>query len=125
MRARSLHKSWLLACCFMLAASGRALPEHICRPALAVKDARYSAMHLPRLERTWTAELWVDASPCLSSSGAFEIVFSIEKENAMDYEVRAQFIWRPGKISISKEFWVDEAVAHYRIDGIAPCSCRS
>jgi len=47
-------------------------------------------------------------------SGRFEIVNSMEKENAPDYEVREELMWLPGSMKVSNEFWIDEAVAAYR-----------
>ena len=66
----------------------------------------------------------VDASQCQTLSSRFGIVYSMENENAPDYEVREELMWLPGSIKVSKEFWIDEAVAAYRTDNIAPCSCR-
>jgi hypothetical protein len=122
MRQRCLHG--LLACSMGLMSSTQAAGQEICRPALAFKEAHYSHMQLPKLERTWTAVASVDASRCLTFSGSFEIVFVIEGENAPDYEVRDAFAWTPGAVKLSKEFWADEAVASYRVDNIATCPCR-
>ena len=66
----------------------------------------------------------MDASQCQTLLGRFGIVYSMENENAPDYEVREELMWLPGSIKVSKEFWIDEAVAAYRTDNIAPCSCR-
>ena len=66
----------------------------------------------------------VDASQCQTLSGRFEIVYSMEKETAPDYEVREELTWVPGSMKVSKEFWIDESVAAYRTDNIAPCPCR-
>ena len=98
--------------------------QQTCKPALAISGAHYSAMQLPKLERTWTALVSVEASRCATSSGSFEIVYSMEKENALDFEFRERFLWRPGTIKVSKDFWADEAVAAYRVDNVEPCPCR-
>ena len=114
----------LLACSMGVMSLTQAFGQQTCRPALAFTEAHYSPMQLPRRERTWTAVLSVDASSCLTSSGHFEVVYSVETENGPDFEVREQFSWRPGLNKVTKEFWIDEAVAAYGIDNIAPCPCR-
>jgi hypothetical protein len=76
-------------------------------------------MQLPKLQRTWTAVLSVDASHCQTLSGRFEIAYSMENESAPEYEVREELMWLPGSMKVSKEFWIDEAVAAYRTDNIA------
>src|SRR5262249_52963377 len=100
----------------------QALGQQACKPKMMFVEVRYSPMQLPKLQRTWTAVLSVDASQCQTLSGRFEIVFSMEKENAPDYEVREELTWLPGSMKVSKEFWIDEAVAAYRVDNIA-CAC--
>jgi len=102
----------------------QALGQQACKPTMTFIDARYSAMKLPKLQRTWTAVLSVDASHCQTLSGRFEIVYSMEKESAPDYEVREELMWLPGSMKVSKEFWIDEAVAAYRTDNVASCPCR-
>ena len=102
----------------------QALGQQECKPTMTFIDARYSAMQLPKLQRTWIAVLSVDASHCQTFSGGFEIVYSMEKESAPDYEVREELTWIPGSMKVSKEFWIDEAVAAYRTDNIASCPCR-
>jgi hypothetical protein len=89
----------------------QALGQQACKPTMTFIEARYSAMQLPKLQRTWTAVLSVDASQCQTLSGRFEIVYSMEKESAPDYEVREQLTCVPGSMKVSKEFWIDEAVA--------------
>jgi hypothetical protein len=101
-----------------------AFAEQTCRPSLTLTRAQYSPMRLPNRERTWTAVLSADASSCETSSGHFEIAYSMEKENVLDYEVREEFTWVSGSQKISKEFWIDEAVTAYRLGSIAPCPCR-
>jgi hypothetical protein len=102
----------------------QALGQQACKPTMMFIEVRYSAMQLPKLHRTWTAVLSVDASQCQTLSGRFEIVYSMEKETAPDYEVREELTWLPGSTKVSKEFWIDEAVAAYRVDNIGPCPCR-
>jgi len=114
----------LLAGSLGLVATTQALGQQACRPALAVKEVRFSEMQPPTRQRTWTAVLAVDASSCATTSGRFDIVFSRLKENAPDIEFREQLTWRPGSANISIDFWADEAVAGYWLDNIAPCPCR-
>jgi|SRR5690349_17503716 hypothetical protein len=121
-----MRAEWVLVLAVNIAVlSGRqALGQQACKPTMMFIEAHYSAMQLPKLQRTWTAVLSVDASHCQTLSGRFDIVYSMEKESAPDYEVREQLTWVPGSMKVSKEFWVDEAVAAYRIDNIGPCACR-
>jgi hypothetical protein len=96
-----------------------------CRPALAIKDAQFSEMRQPTLERRWTATVSVDASRCAANTGGyFEIGFLRQKENALDIEFREQFVWLPPSVKVSVDVWADEAVGHYWIDSVAPCTCR-
>ena len=89
--------------------------QPICRPTLAFTEAHYAPMKLPKLERTWTVALTVDASPCAAQSGTFSILFTVWKENAPDIAFVETFQWTPDLNVISKEFWVDEAVGAYRV----------
>lgn len=114
----------LLACAMGLLNVTQALGQPTCRPALTITEVRYSAMQLPKTERTWTAIVTAEPSSCLTSSGQFDIVFSIERESGPDFEVRQTFAWRSGAATISRAFWMDEAPAAYRIENIAPCACR-
>jgi hypothetical protein len=43
----------------------QALGQQACKPTMTFIEARYSAMQLPKLQRTWTAVLSVDASQSL------------------------------------------------------------
>ena len=98
--------------------------QPICRATLAFSEAHYTPMELPRLERTWTVGLTVDASRCATDSGSFSIQVTLWKENAPDTEFVETFQWKPDLNVISKEFWVDEAVGAYRVIEIHPCPCR-
>jgi hypothetical protein len=102
----------------------QAIGQQTCRPALAVKQVRFSEMTPPTLERNWTAVLSVDASRCTTTSGRFEIVFSRLKENGIEIEFREQFTWRPDEVQVSVGFWADEAVERYWLANIAACPCR-
>ena len=95
-----------------------------CRPVLALKDVRFSPMRPPTLERKWTAVLSVDASRCATTSGRFAILFSRLKETAPEIDFREQFMWKPGAVEVSIDFWADEAVETYWLDDVAPCPCR-
>ena len=55
---------------------------------------------------------------------SFEIVFSRLKENGLEIEFRQQFIWTPPAVTVSVDFWADEAVEQYWLDNVAPCPCR-
>jgi len=115
----------LMTCCVGLLICSQAFAQQTCKPSLAFIQVHYPGMQLPKLERTWSAVLSVDASRCLTTTGRFEIVYALEKENALDYEVREPFQWRPGAVMVSKDFWIDETVAAYRVDNIATCPCRN
>lgn len=114
----------LLACAMSLMSVTQALGQPTCSPTLAIAEVHYSAMQLPRTERTWTATVTADPSGCLTPSGQFDIVFSIERESGPDIQVRQAFAWRAGSVRITREFWLDEAVAAYRVENVAPCPCR-
>jgi len=79
---------WVLALTANIAVlcGAQASGQQACKPTMTFIDARYSAMQLPKLQRTWIAVLSVDASHCQTFSGGFEIVYSMEKESAPDYE---------------------------------------
>lgn len=115
----------LLAGSISLFGGTQAVGQQICRPALSIKEVRFSEMQPPTFERKWTAMLSVDASACATNSGRFQIVFSRLKEIGIDLEFREQFIWKPVAVEVSLDFWSDEAVAEYRLGEIAPCPCRN
>src|ERR1700756_2949229 len=48
--------------------------QQMCKPALAVTEAGISEAQ--NRQRTWTGVLSVDASPCSSASGEFQIEFT-------------------------------------------------
>ena len=118
----------VLACAaFLLAgttideASGAA--ASICKPALTVKDVKFSAVNPETMIRTWTATVVVDASRCASSGGAFEILFTRLMENGPDADFIEQFEWKPGAIEVAVDFWADEAVEYYWIESVQACPC--
>lgn len=116
--------SGLAGLALALAGGTHALAQPACRPTMAFTEAHYSAMKLPKLERTWTAVFTADPSRCATSSGTFSIVFTVWTENGPDFEAVQTFDWKPDINVISKQFWADEAVGAYRVD-IAPCPCRN
>jgi hypothetical protein len=114
----------LLAGGIGLISETQASGQKICKPTLAFKEVRFSEMQPPTFERKWTAVLSVDASLCTTTSGRFEIVFSRLKENGPEIEFREQFIWRPASVTVSVDFWADEAVERYWLSDVAACPCR-
>jgi hypothetical protein len=114
----------MLASVFGLIDTAWAASAAVCKPALAFQDVRFSAVNRETLIRTWTAKVLVDASRCASSSGRFEILFTRQKENAIEVDFTESFEWRPGAVEIAVEFWTDEAVEDYRATRIAECPCR-
>ena len=98
--------------------------EPICKPTLGFREVRFSPMQPPTLERKWTAVLSVDASRCATASGRFGIIFSRMKENALETDFVEHFTWKPGSMEVSVNFWADEAVEGYWLNGVAACPCR-
>lgn len=63
------------------------------------------------------------------SSGRFHIYFVREKENAPELVFGEAFTWqtdasRRGRIEVSVDFWIDEAVLHYSAPYAERCPCR-
>ena len=113
----------LLASGIGLVDAAHASPD-VCRPTLAVTDAQFSGMRPPTMERQWTAVVSVDASQCATTTGNFQITFSRLKENGLEVDFRETFTWRPPSVRVSVDFWADEAVESYWLNGIAACPCR-
>jgi hypothetical protein len=98
--------------------------QELCRPRLAIKEVQFPEMRLPALRRTWTAVVSVDASRCAANSaGHFEIRFSRLKEMGIDIEFSEEFVWLPPSVTVSVDFWIDEAVERYWIDNVSTCPC--
>jgi hypothetical protein len=118
---RSLHLAgWLAGSVVVFTATSNAA-QRMCKPALTVTKASISEAR--NRQRTWTGVLTVDASPCSSTSGEFEIEFTRLKENAPDLQFVERFTWASGQTKVSLEIWWDEWVQDYRVSRIAPCPC--
>jgi hypothetical protein len=96
----------------------------ICKPVIGFKEIRFSPTHRETMERTWSATLSVDASRCATKSGHFQILFARSKENAPEDEFVEPFVWKPGAMDVSVNFWADEAVEAYWLHSVATCPCR-
>jgi hypothetical protein len=119
---RSLHLAgWLAAGVVVCTATPNAA-QQMCKPGLAVTEASISEAR--NRQRTWTAVLSVDASPCSSAFGEFEIEFTRLKENAPDLRFVERFTWASGQTKVSLDVSWDEWVQDYRLSRIAPCPCR-
>jgi hypothetical protein len=122
---RSAYMRVLTAAPLILMGASNSWSQPICRPTLAFTEAHYTAMKLPKLERTWTVAFTVDASRCATDTGRFAILFTVWKENAPDTEYVETFQWIPDLNVISKQFWVDEAVGAYRVIEVHRCPCAN
>ena len=101
-----------------------ALAAPVCKPVIGFKEVRFSPTDRETMERMWSATLSVDASRCLTTSGRFIILFSRLKENAIEHEFVEPFMWKPGTVEVSLNFWADEAVEGYWLHSVAACPCR-
>jgi hypothetical protein len=110
-----------LAAVFVLSGTTQSMAEIICKPALTIKETRFSEAR--NQQRIWTAALAVDASRCATRSGPFEIKFIRLKETGPDLLFSESFMWRPGQVEVSVDFWWDESVHHYWIGEVVPCGC--
>jgi hypothetical protein len=105
-------------------AMGQDTSGYMCRPTLAISEVHFTEMQPPRLSRTWSAIVAVDASHCAgNATGTFEIVFVREKETGPDLEFRERFEWRAPSVKVQVDFAADEAVQSYRIDNVRACDC--
>jgi hypothetical protein len=96
--------------------------ETLCRPALKFEQVGLSETQ--GHQRLWSAVLAVDASQCATISGRFYVNFVRLKEMAPDLLFSEEFTWSPGRIEISVELWLDEAILDYRISYVASCPCN-
>jgi hypothetical protein len=117
------YTSGLLAWIIGLVSVTEVVGQQVCKPLLAFKDVQFSEMQPPTMERKWTAVVSVDASRCATTSGRFAIVFARLVEIGPEIEFRQQFIWRPPSVTVSVDFWADEAVESYWIDRVQACPC--
>ena len=102
----------------------QAMADDACAPTLAISDVHFTEMQPPRLSRTWSAVVAVDASHCAAkATGTFEIVFVREKETGPDLEFRERFVWRAPTVRVQVDFAADEAVQSYKIDNVTACDC--
>jgi len=119
---RSLHLAgWLAGSVVVFTATPDAA-QQICKPALALTEASISDVR--NRQRTWTGILSLDASPCSSASGEFEVEFTRLKENAPDLRFIERFTWASGQTKVSLDIWWDEWVQDYRVSRVAPCPCH-
>ena len=102
----------------------QAMATTVCKPALAIQDVHFSPIDLETMQRHWAAALSVDASSCATTSGAFEIFFTLWSETAPDDELVRTFTWTPGRIAVSVDLAAGEAFGGYWLQGIGPCPCR-
>jgi hypothetical protein len=122
---RSSFIAGLLVCMIGLAGMTQAFARPVCRPALTFKEVRFSPMQMPTFERRWTAVVSVDASRCAAkTAGYFEIGFLRLAEHAPDAEFQEQFIWLAPEVTVSVDFWADEAVERYWVHSVPACRCR-
>jgi hypothetical protein len=102
----------------------QAMGDDACAPTLAMSDVHFTEMQPPRLSRTWSAVVAVDASHCaVKATGTFEIVFVREKETAPDLVFRERYVWHAPSVIVQVDFAADEAVQSYRIDNVTACDC--
>src|SRR5258708_7608335 len=94
----------LAALAVVFAGCTDAFAQPACRPAMAFTEPHYSAMQLPKLERTWTVAFTADPARCATSSGTFSIVFTVWTENGPDFEVVQTFGWKPDVNVIARDF---------------------
>ena len=90
---RAFHRSILLAVSSAPLGAMPNVAQQICKPTLAVTQARISEVR--NQQRTWTGILAVDASHCSTTSGQFEIEFTRLKETAPDLRFIERFTWVP------------------------------
>jgi hypothetical protein len=115
-RVSAAAAALLLACVSTPTSAGR-----ICKPALTVKDVKFSEARNEL--RKWTATLAVDSSHCVDSSGSFEIRFTRLKEFGPDLLFTERFSWSSPSVEVSLDFWWDEAVGDFWIGDVSPCGC--
>jgi len=108
----------------LLANLEQAIAAPICKPTLTFRDVHLSPIDLETMQRHWVAALSVDASSCATTSGSFEILFTLWSETALDDELVRVFTWKPGLIEVTVDLAAGEAIGGYWLQGIGPCACR-
>jgi hypothetical protein len=96
--------------------------ETLCRPTLTFEQARLAETR--GRQRRWSAVVAVDASQCATASGRFYVNFVRIKEMTPDLLFSEEFTWSPGRMEISLDVWLDEALLDYWIGYVALCPCR-
>jgi hypothetical protein len=113
--------SFAVAAIFISCVSTPTMAARICKPALTIKDVKFSEVR--DRQRKWTATLAVDSSHCAESSGTFEIKFIRLKEFGPDLLFTERFSWASPVVEASLDFWWDESVGDFWIGDVSPCSC--
>ena len=113
----------LLAAAIAVSGMSFAAAGAVCKPKLTVKDIRFSEVQRDTQERRWTATVAADASRCASTAGYFDLGILRQKENGVELQFREQFIWSAPTVMVGIDFWADEAVEDYWIEGVQPCPC--
>jgi len=108
----------------VLADAAQATAAPPCKPALAFQQVSFSPINFETMQRRWTTILSVDAAPCATTSGGFEILFVLWSETAPDDEFIRAFTWTPGSTVVAIDLTADEAIGGYWLQSIATCPCR-
>jgi hypothetical protein len=112
-----------LALGFVLSSVTQTMAQVDCRPSLTFKELKWSE---PQNQmRKWTGVLSVDATRCKATSGPFEIKFIRLKEFGPDLLFTEKFLWSPGLVEVSLDFWWDESVDDYWIGDVLSCGCAN
>jgi hypothetical protein len=117
------HCAILLAGTAALFSATQTNGETLCRPTLTFEQARLAETR--GLQRRWSAVVTVDASECATTSGRFFVNVVRLKEMTPDLLFSEEFTWNRGRIEISVELWLDEAVLNYWIGYVPMCPCRN
>jgi hypothetical protein len=121
LKSTSSRVAAAVAAMFLSCVSTQTIAGRICKPALAVKDVKFSEAR--NQQREWTATFAVDSSHCAEISGSFEIKLIRLKEFGLDLLFTERFGWGSPVVEVSLGFWWDESVGDFWIGDVAPCSC--
>src|SRR3954463_8999329 len=116
MASTSFFLSRTLAIALLGAGLTPAFGAPLCKPVLAFKVVRFSPTQPETMERIWSATLAFDASPCGTTAGRFEILFSRLKETAPEADFTEAFTWKPHAVEVAVNFWPEEAGEVYGLD---------